>query len=428
MLTWFRVPDPSCPSSGLRILVNETRATAAKSAPGGDAQAASRASGTKGPDTSTLADVICQHGPLPQPELIRVFVEVLKDLEFAHGQAMLHRDITTARIIREGGAYKLSDYGLSRMGTLRYMSPERCQGKPLDSRSDIYSLGVALYEAATGKLPFDDEMNYQVMDAQINKPPPPPRSVRPDLSADIERVILRALTKNPAGRFQSAADFRQVLESLLLPSRPVAAVAPAGGEARQPAQVAARPARRALRIPAGVIVALGVAVLAVGFLVLRPRVVPTGVKVPRFIGLTESEARMLAGSNALAFVKVDDTSPAGRVVSQMPEAGGRVRRTDTIRLSLSSGLVQVPSLAGYSLAQARDSLQKLTLAVVRIDSQYSDAYGPGMVSAVGPKPGSRIRPRAEVTLTVASGRATCPSCNARRAAGASFCERCGYRF
>jgi serine/threonine-protein kinase len=175
----------------------------------------------------------------------------------------------------------------------------------------------------------------------------------------------------------------------------------------------------------GVVLALGA-----GFVAVKLGIIPAGRKAPAFVGMAEADARALIGSAGLSasFEVVDDTLPAGLVVAQAPVAGARFGQRDTLRMSVSSGQVRVPELVGSSLAQAREVLAKAALVLVKVDSQYSDSQGPGVVMVSGPKGGSRVKPRAEVTLTVANGRATCPECRARRAPGANFCEKCGYQF
>jgi len=370
---------------------------------------------------ANLADLIRQQGPLSEPEILSVFSSVLKDLEFAHGQGMLHKDITTARVIRSGAGWKLDEYGLARVGAVRYMSPERCQGKPLDARSDIYSLGVVLYESATGRLPFADGLNYQIIDAQVHKPPPPPRSVRPDISAELERVILRALTKSPTGRFQNAAEFRQAIEAI----RPIADRPSAVRD-----QVSVRPVSRPVRRKqTGLFVAVAAVVIAVaGLGVAKLGLLNTGSATPAFVGLSREQARSLADKRQVALLleEVDDARPEGTVVSQTPAPGSRMG--EKVRLQVSTGLATVPIVAGFTLEEASERLRSAGLRVARVDSQYSDRYSADQIVAVGPKSGSRIRPEAAVTLTVAAGRATCPECGTRREPGAQFCIRCGYKY
>ncbi|MEO0079037.1 MAG: PASTA domain-containing protein, partial [candidate division WOR-3 bacterium] len=377
-------------------------------------------SGARSP--ANLAELIRQQGPLSEQEIVSIFASVLRDLEFAHSQAMLHKDITTARVVRVGADWKLTEYGLARVGTVRYMSPERCQGKPLDARSDIYSLGVVLYEAATGRPPFFEGLNYQIMDAQVNKPPPPPRSIRPEISAELERVILRALAKNPSGRFQSAAEFRQAIEAI----RNLADQQPAvGGDHAVRSGLGPRRRTRNVLLASGIVI---VVVVTVGAGAAKLGLLRSAPAVPTFAGLSREEARALAERRRIdvVFEEVDDARAEGTVIGQFPMAG--TRANSRVQLQVSSGFAVVPALTGCALEEATARLRSVGLAVVRVDSEYSDVYSVGQVMAVGPKPGSRVKSGTPLKLTVSAGRATCPECGARREPGAQFCIRCGHKF
>ncbi len=153
-----------------------------------------------------------------------------------------------------------------------------------------------------------------------------------------------------------------------------------------------------------------------------------GAVTPEFVGLSREQAQLLADKRhiALLFEEVDDARPVGTVVNQHPAPGTRL--TEKVQLQVSTGLATVPVLAGLSLEEAAERLRSVGLSVVRVDSQYSDIYPAGQVVSVGPKSGSRIRPEAAVTLTVAAGRATCPECGAKREPKAEFCIRCGHKY
>lgn len=221
---------------------------------------------------STLAE-LCQKGALPQEEAVRVVCGVLSGLEEAHALGIVHRGITAEHVtLTNSGSVKLGGFGLAKpatdvnltqagvvIGDARYMSPEQVTAvHALDGRADLYSVGVLLFYAATGRLPFEGANEFEVMVAQVSSPVRPPCSLNPAISPALERVILTALAKKAEERFAGAREFRTALEEL-------------GAETPAPAPEApaalATPARRkktawvvgALCIAAGLIVLLFVA-------------------------------------------------------------------------------------------------------------------------------------------------------------------------
>jgi hypothetical protein len=375
-----------------------------------------------GPHGSTLAILLKERGTLPEPEIIRIFCQVLEDLEHAHGQAMLHRDISPARIVCEGGAWKLVDYGMSKIGTVRYMSPERCQGRTLDVRSDTYSLGVVLFEAATGRVPFDAQMKFQLMEAHVSKSPPAPRGLNRQLSVEMERVILRALSKS---RYQTAAAFRGALEAIAEVA-PARAAKPRAEPAQQrPAGVAPAKARGRLRPVVIIVPVLVVVAAAALFFVLAG-----AAKVPSVVGVARDEAASLLKARGLeaVFEERDDTLPAGLVAAQEPAPDTRAQGDKRVFVYLSTGMVTVPPLGGLAVEEARARLRTLALDVGSTGAQYTDNFASGSVAATEPNAGTRLAPHARVNLLVSQGRATCPECGTRRQAGAKFCTSCGYRY
>jgi serine/threonine-protein kinase len=298
----------------------------------------------------------------------------------------------------------------------------------VDARSDTYSLGVALFEAATGRLPFDAEMKFKVIEAHISKPPPPPRSIRPSLSHAVEQVILRALSKNPASRFQTAAEFKRALENVPHASRTPVSDA---GRAAAPRPVAARVrAGEPRRVkPAAVLVPLVMVALAAGvYFLLKGGIL--GKKVPSVVGMAREAAEQALRRQGLDVETdtKDDTAAAGTVVAQVPLPGEQASGGRLVRISVSTGMVAVPVLAGLTVDEARARLTELALRAVRIESAYSDGHATGIVVSSAAKPGSRLSPHSSVNLTVSAGRATCPQCGARREPGAKFCTKCGYKF
>lgn len=172
----------------------------------------------------TLAGVVSRHGPIPYQSAVMQFSQILEGIGYAHNHGVVHRDIKPSNVIvTDSGSVKVMDFGIARVagterrtktgniiGTLEYMSPEQIKGHEADSRSDIYSLGILLFEILTGRLPFSGS-EYELIKHQVESQAPSPRVFVADIPRHAERAILRALVKNPEGRFQSVREFREAL-------------------------------------------------------------------------------------------------------------------------------------------------------------------------------------------------------------------------
>ena len=190
---------------------------------------------------STLAQ-LCAHGPLPFPEAARVVSEVLSGLEEAHALGIIHRGITSAHVhITPSGAVKLGGFGLAKpaddvhltqtgtvLGDPRYISPEQVMGvHPLDARADLYSVSIVLYQALTGKVPFDGANDFDIMVEQVRGVPRPPREINPLVPAELDRLVLIMLAKHPDARIPSARSLRNALLGLVPVPEPVPISPPA---------------------------------------------------------------------------------------------------------------------------------------------------------------------------------------------------------
>lgn len=173
----------------------------------------------------TLEDAIRENGAIEIERAVRLFCQALEGIAHAHAYGVIHRDIKPANLmISPADRVKVMDFGIARVlgtarqtktgrliGTLEYMSPEQMRGQETDARSDLYSLGIVLYEMLTGRAPFECDSDYELMRAQVEDQPPFPRELNGDIPTAVELAIMRAIAKDPASRFQSASEFRAAL-------------------------------------------------------------------------------------------------------------------------------------------------------------------------------------------------------------------------
>jgi serine/threonine-protein kinase len=375
-------------------------------------------------EARTLRDLLSERGRIGEPEICLLFRGIVRGLETEHARGSLHGDIKPEKIVKaRDGKYALTDYGVSRLGTARYMSPERARREPTDVRSDIYSLGVVMYEVATGKPPFEG-MNYQLIQAHISETAPLPKSVCPDISPGLQRVITTAISKNPADRYQTARALADALHELgegSVAAQPAAAPAPAAGRpsggtvvspARTPAGTMSgrRPlpatasarsagARPAVKRPVEIRAGTGAA--AVESQSVESRAISSGPAAPSL-----SAALPPAPAQPVFHVpsrKSSSRSPVGLVVA----AGAGVVVVGGLLLLLFGRASKVPAAVGLSEARAAELARQAGLVFVR-DESRDDTLPAGHVTAQRPAAGVRARRADTLHVVLSTGQVEIP--------------------
>lgn len=382
----------------------------------------------------TLKKLIQKDAPMSTEKVVHVSMQIAKAMEFAHEHEIIHRDIKPQNvIITDNGEIKVTDFGIARagatstmtrtgavMGTAHYISPEQAQGNIVGPTTDIYSLGVVMYEMATGELPFRGENPVSVALKHINDTPMPPRSVFGDIPISLEAVIIKSMAKNPNERYRSAEAVRDDLKRVIegLPVKMVGAAMPAGGDASDMTRTMAaqngRPsAAKGQRKPKKALIAAIIAVILIlllgaGALAYSLMSGPS-IVVPDLKGKTLSQAQQTLDAVGLKLkvekeVSNDKVAP-GRVISQDPTAGEKMKKDGTVTVVMSKGLETVasPDLAGKTEAEATSALKKAGLMLGKVDSGFSDTVAEGQVMAQSPKAGARVEKGGAVDITISGG-------------------------
>jgi eukaryotic-like serine/threonine-protein kinase len=394
----------------------------------------------------TLKQLVQQEAPLDPLRAIDLTVQILKAARFAHRRGIVHRDLKPHNVlVDDEDRVKVTDFGIARagasdmtetgsiMGTAQYLSPEQAQGQAVSPVSDLYAVGVILFELLTGHVPFDAESAVSVALKHVSEPPPPPSVFDPAVPPELETIVLWALNKDPAQRPQDADAFIHALEQ----AREVVAAREAPGQrtamfvaptvlaredpsATGPTAVAPLPPvaeppppfpppvppRRRRRTPwwgwALIVLALLLAGLAV-FLLTRPH----EVTVPRVVGRDVQSATTAIQSRGLdvRVVRAASGKPIDQVFGQDPRGGARVEKGSTVVLRVSGGpaTVPVPQVAGMTVDQATGALADAGLVLDRVVKRANDSVPAGSVIRSSPPVGKSVPKGSGVTLAVSSG-------------------------
>src|SRR3954468_16412160 len=412
-------------------------------------------------DGRSLKELILSRGPAPMSVAVDYARQILSALRFAHRNGIVHRDIKPHNVLVDPeGHVKVTDFGIARagasqmteegsiIGTAQYLSPEQARGTQVDQRSDLYSLGIVLYEMLTGEVPFTGDSPVEIAMKHLSATPPPLRDKRPELPTALEMIVLRALAKDPAARYQTAdemdADLERVGRGLAVSreTEEAATTVLRGGafadgaattigpalavtETRPPPPPVApdyfdyaQPPRRRSLWPWLLAILLVAAAAIAGFYVYRQiqdqlnQNAPVGV--PDVVGLREASAvndihaaglETDAGPKGETHIHrlANSGEPKGFVYDQQPNAGDRVGKGSFVDIWVSTGKAQVvvPAVVGKS---SNDAVAELTRKnLVAEVHKIASSQPADTVIAQDPKGGIKVTEKTKVRINVSSG-------------------------
>jgi len=373
----------------------------------------------------TLADRLARKKKIPMRETVRITDDVLSALSAAHTAGIVHRDIKPANILlTPAGEVKVTDFGIARslsdssltqtgtvMGTAHYSAPEQVRGESASPSSDIYSMGVVLFEMLTGDRPYSGDTPIAVAMARLSEDPPHPKELRPAIPAALDAVVMRALAREPGDRFASAAEMRMALDQAAAdaPIDQTQVLAIEGADetmalGRALVRDEPKESRLAAAVPpawvgkrlAKLLVPLIVVALLVWGLVAAFGG-PTTTKIPSFQGMTLQQAQQVA---ARAHLKLQTRSARSTTVTQglimrqsPPPSNAPVPNDTTVTLTISSGpppCCAVPDLTGMTTDAATSALSGAGLTLGSVSYQITPGTPDGIIVSQFPQPGGNL--------------------------------------
>lgn len=407
----------------------------------------------------TLKEVIKEEGRIPEKRALNYAIQILDALKVAHSKGIVHRDIKSPNImITHDDRVKVTDFGIARiadnttvtatnaiMGSVHYFSPEQARGVKVDNRSDIYSLGIVLYEMLTGKLPFDAENPVSVALMQVQSKMPKPSDTYSDISEDADILVEKLTMKNPDDRFKDASAAIKAIKGILLGrgititekevdppvSRNKKVIrrddsdhSPYSNIALNNEENFKKKRQKPKKNSTGPLL-LGVlaALLTVALLVFivpkvmssrsddKPKVQETEVtefEAPDLLGKSEAEVRSILKTLGLKLeIEYDeeDNRPNGVVLSQEPVMGTMIKTGDTLKVFLNKldEVVTIPNVINRTRAEAEDLFTSSSINIGEVKEEYSNEIEAGKIISTEPKAGFEIKRGQSVDLVISKG-------------------------
>jgi beta-lactam-binding protein with PASTA domain/tRNA A-37 threonylcarbamoyl transferase component Bud32 len=383
----------------------------------------------------TLKEIVNTQAPLPQETVIDLGLQILAAAGFAHRHHVIHRDFKPHNVIVDDAWHaKVTDFGIARagasemtetgsiMGTAQYLSPEQAQGHAVGGTSDLYSIGVILYELLTGRVPFQGDSAVAVALQHLSEPPTPISHLRPDVHPTLESVVMAALAKDPAQRWQTAEEFSAALstardqiasgasaprDTAEFVAAPVILPTDAAANGGSPPERTPPPGEPERRWPWFTIGILALALLALlGFLAVSGVLSANKKEVPRVVGkqLIEARQQLERAGFEVKTERVKSPADLDDVVDQDPNAGDQADEGSTVTLVVSNGPgdALVPSVEGQTRAQAIRTLEQAKFDVT-VSDEPSDTVSDGTAIRTFPRQGTSVERGSRVTLKVSSG-------------------------